>query len=176
MTVKEVALDLWPAWVMGLAMLYLVFNSKYRSVIRVDKIGMLKFLRFLLIVTTFRFLTMRYLYPPEDLKHIHELAQFLPWQTSFGVFWEDMCHTVPLVILGKMYAKKTWYKWARLPLLGLVMFAFGSGHMYQGLFSAACISLYIPFTMRMGNKYGFGIVMLCHMLYDLSTMLTMRLF
>jgi hypothetical protein len=175
MTIKEVAQDLWPAWMMGLAMLYLVKNSKYANVIRVDKKGLLSFVKFLTIVTVIRFLVLKYLSPPEELEQIHKLGAFLPWQVCFGVFWEDMCHTVPLVLLGRMFYKTKWYRWIAAPLVGLVMFSFGSGHVYQGLFNAACISLYIPFTLRMGKKYGFGTVMICHMLWDLTTMLSFKL-
>jgi hypothetical protein len=174
MTVQEFALRMWPAWTLGLLMLFLVKNSKYSFMLRVDKKGLLKFCCFLTFITAFRFVMFRYFTPAGELSSAKEMANFLPWQVTFGVFWEDMCHTVPLAILGKMFAKEMWYKIARIPLLILVMFAFGSGHVYQGLFAAFALSFYIPYTLKMGKKYGFGTVMICHMAYDLTTLLSLK--
>jgi hypothetical protein len=175
MTIKEVALDLYPAWIMGLIMLYLVGRSKYSNILRVDKKGLFNFAKFMIGVTLFRLIVIKLLSSPAQLANIHHLAYYLPWQVCFGVFWEDMCHAVPLVLMGLMYGKRSWYKFAGPALLGLVMFSFGSGHVYQGVWSAVGISLYIPFTIKYGKKYGFGTVMLCHMLYDLTTILSLRL-
>jgi hypothetical protein len=100
------------------------------------------------------------------------LVHFIPWQTTLGVFWEDAVHALPLVLLGKMFANKTWYKIAKWPLLAAVMCSFGAGHLYQGVLAACMLSFYIPFSMKMGEKHGFGTVMLCHMMYDLITLLS----
>lgn len=159
---------------MGLIMLYLVKNSKYADVLRVDKKGLLNFAKWMAIITIFRIVVLRLLSPPGALESVRELTHMLPWQVTFGVFWEDMCHTVPLVILARMMAKKKWYKWISPALLVLVMFAFGSGHVYQGMLPAVALSFYIPVTMKLGKKYGFGTVMLCHMAYDLITLVSLR--
>lgn len=172
MTIQEVALRMWPAWAMGLAMLYLVKNSKYANILRVEKKGLLRFAGWLAVVTLVRFLIFKLSGPASE--QARELANFLPWQVTLTVFWEDMCHGVPLVLAGLMLAKKKWYKYIKYPLLGLVMFSFASGHMYQGTFAAATISLYIPFTINLAKKYGFGTVMLCHMFYDLVTILSFK--
>lgn len=174
MNVSEVVERMWPAWAMGLAMLMLVKSSKYADLLKVDKKGLLRFARWMVIITLIRFVMLRLLAPQEIIEQLRGTVNFLPWQTTLGVFWEDMCHTVPLVILGRMYAKSKWYKWARLPLLAMVMFSFGSGHMYQGVWASCMLSLYIPITMKLGKKYGFGTVMLCHMFYDMATLLSLK--
>jgi hypothetical protein len=174
MTIQEMAQHLWPAWTMGLIMLYLVKNSKYADAIRVDPKGLKKFAVWMLVITLFRIITLKVLAPKGSLDGMREAVNFIPWQACLGVFWEDMCHTVPLALLGRMFKTRKWYKWLSATLLGMVMIAFGSGHLYQGLFSAILLSAYIPFTLRLGKKYGFGTVMLCHMAYDLSTILTLK--
>lgn len=174
MTIQEVAQRLWPAWTMGLLMLYLVKNSKYANLLRVEKKGLLKFAGWMAAVTILRLVVIKWLSPPSMGAEAHEMANFLPWQVTLGVFWEDMCHTVPLAIVAKMLAKNKWQKLISGALLGLVMFSFASGHVYQGMFAAAFISLYIPFTMNLAKKYGFGTIMLCHMFYDLVTILTFK--
>jgi hypothetical protein len=174
MNISEVAERMWPAWAMGLVMLALVKNSKHANLLKVDKSGLLRFAKWMVVITLIRFVMLKLLAPEEMLESIRSTVNFLPWQTTLGVFWEDMCHTVPLVILGRMYAKEKWYQYARLPLLAMVMFSFGSGHMYQGVLASCMLSLYIPITMKLGKKWGFGTVMLCHMFYDMATLLTLK--
>ena len=81
---------------------------------------------------------------------------------------------MPLVLASLMFQKSKMYSWLSKPLLVLVMLSFACGHIYQGLFPALAISLYIPVAMKMGKKYGFGTVMISHMLYDMSTLLSIR--
>lgn len=169
------AMRMYPAWTMGLLMLYLVKNSRYKDVLRVDKKGLLGFAKWMAIITIFRIIVLKLLTPPDQLHAAHEAAMFIPWQATMGVFWEDMCHTVPLVLLGRMFKKTKWYKFVAIPLMLMVMISFGSGHVYQGVFAAAMISFYIPVTIRLGKKYGFGTVMICHMLYDFITIMSVRL-
>ena len=174
MNISEVAERMWPAWAMGLIMILLVKNSKHANILKVDKKGLFRFAKWMAVITLVRFIALRFLAPQELIDQLRQTVNFLPWQTTLGVFWEDMCHTVPLVILGRMYAKEKWYQRLRLPLMAMVMFSFGSGHMYQGAFASCLLSLYIPVTMKLGKKYGFGTVMLCHMFYDMATLLSLK--
>lgn len=174
MNIKEVIEHMWPCWAMGLSMLYLVKKSKYANHLRVSKAGLWNFAKWMVIITAIRFVALRFLAPTSELDALRETINFLPWQTTLGVFWEDMCHTVPLVILSQMLSKNRWEKWISRALLALVMFSFGSGHMYQGPLACVVISFYIPVTMRLGRKYGFGTVMLCHMAYDMLTLLSLK--
>lgn len=67
------------------------------------------------------------------------------------------------------YAEKFLPKWIFVPIVVLSSLIFGAGHLYQGYFVAALLSLYPYFvSYKYGKKYGYGTVMLCHITYDLS--------
>ena len=174
MTMRDMAEMLWPAWLLGLIMFLLVKNSKHADLLRVDKKGLRNFAWFLFGVTAIRFVMFKYLAPPQEIAQARELANLIPWQACLMVYWEDLVHVVPLAILGRMFAQKRWYQLIKIPLLILVMIAFGSGHVYQGFFAAFCLSFYIPYTLMLGKKYGFGTIILCHMSYDLTTTLFLK--
>jgi hypothetical protein len=173
MSAKEMAMHMWPCWLIGILMLYAVWNSKYKNMLRVTPRAIVKFLLFMVFITICRVVAFRMLAPPEAIEQIKGIIHFLPWQTTLGVFWEDAAHSLPLVLMGKIFKKSKWYSYVSLPLLAMVMFSFGSGHMYQGLIASIAISFYVPFSMKMGEKHGFGTVMICHILYDMITLLSL---
>lgn len=174
MSIKEIAEHLWPCWMIGIFMLSAVWGSKHRDVLRVDLKGILKFLILMTVLTIYRAAVFKWIAPPNMIESAREMVSFLPWQVTLGVFWEDACHSLPLVLLGKVFQKAKWYKYCSLPLLVLVMASFAVGHLYQGVLAAIAISFYIPFAMKMGKKYGFGTVMICHILYDMITLLSLK--
>ena len=174
MDLKEIAMPLWPCWMLGIIMLCTVFNSKHRDLIRVDAMGVLKFLRWMVMLTAIRFVFLKFLAPESMIEQVKFMVHFLPWQATLGVFWEDACHTLPLVLLGRIFQKSKWYSRAATPLMLGVMLSFGSGHMYQGLLASVALAFYIPFSIKLGKKYGFGTVMICHILFDLITLLSFK--
>lgn len=176
MDVREMAEQMMPCWILGAAMLYLVKNSKYAKLIRVEKEGLFKFARFLVMLTAFRFLYLKFIAPESVVAGIQQISNIIPWQTTLGVFWEDACNALPLVIGESLFKKKKWYRAIRLPLLALMALSFGFGHSYEGLGAVIAMTCYIPFTMRLGKKYGFGTVMLCHIAYDMLTLLSFKFF
>ena len=177
MTTQEMAMHLWPCWLMGLIMVIAVLCSEHRDLLKVSFSGLGKFLKWMGTITALRFLLIKgaMLLQPENpmIANIKQMVHFIPWQATFGVFWEDAVHVMPLVILARMFGEKTWYKIIQWPLLTAVMVSFGSGHLYQGALAAAGISLYILVSKKMGEKHGFGTVMLCHIMYDMITLLTL---
>lgn len=175
MDFKQMAEGLFPCWVLGLSMLYLVKNSKYADTLRVSKEGLWKFAKFLLFITAIRAVSMKFLTSPETAEGIRNTIGMIPWQGMLGVFWEDACNALALTILAKMLSKKEWFKYLYVPLMALMSLSFGSGHMYEGVGAVAMLTFYIPITMRLGKKYGFGTVMLCHMAYDLTTFFTFKI-
>ncbi len=175
MDFKQVAEGLFPCWCMGLWMMNLVWNSDHKDLLRVSKEGLLRFARFLAVVTAARVFYLSMIAPDAVLESIRHVGDVIPWPTMFGVFWEDMCHAVPLVILGRMIADNKWLKPFYIALIAAMSMTFGAMHSYEGLQAVAVLSLYIPFTMRLGQKYGFGTVMLCHIAYDLTTFFTFKL-
>lgn len=162
-------------WCLGLLMLYLVYHSRHARLLRVDKEGLKKFAKFLVFLTASRYVYLKYLASPEVLSSIGDITKMIPWQTIPGVFWEDACHALPLVVMERMFKNKMWFKYARLPLLCMMSFFFGLGHAYEGMGAVLAMMCYIPFTMRLGKKYGFGTVMLCHIAYDMCTLLSFKL-
>jgi hypothetical protein len=174
MDVKQMAEMMFSNWMLGLAMVYLVYTSKYYKLLKIDKEALLRFAKFLVFLTASRYVYLTYIAPDASIASIKEITGMIPWQTVPGVFWEDACHALPLVVMEKMFKLKTWFKYARLPLLCAMSFFFGLGHSYEGMGAVLMMMCYIPITMRLGKKYGFGTIMLCHVAYDMCTLLSFK--
>lgn len=177
MTFSEIAQMMYPYWIMGVIMMAIVFISPYRKLLRIEPRKVLHFMQILGIITIYRILVFTFLKGNDDLNNMVSGAMTIPWQASLTVFWEDAMHTLPLAIFGLwLGTDKLWKKIAQWSAIAMVMVSFGLGHVYQGWLAAAFLSLYIPFTLKKGKEVGFGTVMICHMLYDLVTILTIRAF
>lgn len=174
MDVKQVADGLFPFWCLGLWMMHLIWNSDHKDLLQVSKEGLWKFTKFLAIVTAARVFYLSVIAPDAVLENIRQIGNTIPWQTMFGVYWEDMCNALPLVIIGRMIVDKKWLKPLHIALIAAMSMTFGAMHAYEGLQAAVTMMFYIPFTMRLGQKYGFGTVMLCHIAYDLVTFFTFQ--
>ena len=89
------------------------------------------------------------------------------FNTMIWVFWEDAFFAMPIYFF-KDYLKSHKYVWVTVAVL--LSLWFGSLHVYQGYFAAAVISVY-PFFLsyKFGAKHGFGTVMACHIIYDITT-------
>lgn len=175
MDILQVALQLWPCWMLGLMMIYFTWNSKYKKLLRIKPICVLKFVGYMAVISVCRYLILKFVSSSESIDAARSMAHFIPWQATLGVFWEDACHAMPLVLAGLMFRESKIYSWLSKPLLVMVMLSFACGHVYQGILPALAISFYIPVTMNLAKKYGFGTVMCCHIIYDMSTLLTIRL-
>lgn len=177
MTLKEIAIDLWPGWLMGLLMITIVLRSSYAAFLRIEKkavfswIGMLSGVTLLRLALFWAFLKSGA--PTAGLKAQLAGVNSIPWVAALGVFWEDACHGLPLVLLGAMWPNK-WAAPLRIIAFLTIMIAFGLGHVYQGFGAAFLLAFYIPLSMKMGKKYGFGTVMICHTLYDLFTIFLIK--
>ena len=177
MNLKEIALDLWPGWLMGLIMITMVLRSSYSALLRIEKKPILSWIGILVMSTALR-MAVFYAFlksglPTDAIKAKLAGVSSIPWPAALGVFWEDACHSLPLVILGSMWPSK-WAMPLRIIALMIVMTAFGLGHIYQGLGAACLLAFYIPLSMKMGKKYGFGTVIICHTLYDLFTIFLVK--
>lgn len=177
MTFQEMALRMFPYWIMGLFMLFVTYQSKHRDLLRVEWKPVLKWMGFLGILTAYRAILFHFFSNNDTLQDMTSGAMMIPWQATLTVFWEDACHTLPLVILARALGNDKWWKkglmWAAI---AMVMVSFGLGHVYQGYWAAFFLSFYIPFTYKKGQEVGFGTVMICHSLYDLATILTLQFF
>ncbi|NJO48227.1 MAG: hypothetical protein HC840_00765 [Leptolyngbyaceae cyanobacterium RM2_2_4] len=177
MSFQEMALRMFPYWIMGLFMLYATYQSSHRDLLRVDFKATAKWILFLGGLTLYRYGVFKLFSGNETLHDMTSGAAMIPWQATLTVFWEDMCHTVPLVILSRWLGNdKMWKKVLTWGAIVLVMLSFGLGHVYQGYWAALFLSFYIPFTYKKGQEVGFGTVMICHTLYDLVTILSIQAF
>lgn len=177
MSIQEIILRMYPYWFLGLFMLYYTYNSKHRDLLRVDFKAVGKWTVFVCLLGLWRYFALKYLPMPGAITHGLQGVLLIPWQMTLTVFWEDMCHGVPLVLLERFLSKKKikHSKWImRLSTL-VVMCSFGLGHLYQGMIAALMLSLYIPYSIKIGKEKGFGTVMICHTLFDLTTIISIRM-
>lgn len=178
MDFKTIVSHLWPMWVLGFLVLLAVYNSKEKKHIRIEKKAVIKFLTFMAFVSAVRFFILGLsahlgLVSPGLVETLKTISS-IPVPTIFGVYWEDACHGLPLLLLGNAIGDKKWLKPVYWAAMIAVMTAFGLGHMYQGVTASILLSLYIPASIHFAKKFGFGTVMLCHIAYDLVTILTTK--
>jgi len=174
MSIWEVALRMWPFWLMGVAMLVLTYRSEHRNLIRIEPKGIFKFCKILAVITIIRMIMFKLLMPDSMAETARSVTDMIPIPVLLSVFWEDACHTLPLALAGAMWGTKKFYPILSKIALVVVMLAFGSGHIYQGLIPACAICVYIPYTLSLGKKFGFGTVMICHIMYDMATLLSLK--
>src|SRR4051812_40640784 len=170
MEFKDVAINLLPSWFMGLSIIGITYLSSCKEALRVHTETVKKWTTMLLVVAAMRSLS--YLINPEFCFERAQIIAQIPWQATPFVFWEDACHGLLLYLVSKTFkegSKLGSLVWAIT--CGLLMAEFGLGHMYQGIPSALLLSLYVPISYRLGKKYGFGTVMICHVLFDLITII-----
>lgn len=174
MDIKSVALDMYPYWLMGAGVLIATALAGFKKVLRIEKPAVIQWIKFLGIITVYRVLLFK-LFP--NFGHLQDAAKniaIIPWPLTLTVFWEDACHGLPLYLLRKIIGTKWWTWFIHVPLTALVMFEFGLGHLYQGVPAALLFSCYIPYSIKLGEKYGWGTVMLGHTLFDLTTILSIK--
>lgn len=177
MTFTEIALRMFPYWLMGLLMMFAVWNSQYKELLRVQPKSVLKWVGFLALLTIYRVAMFKIFSGNQNLHDMTSGAATIPWQATFTVFWEDACHGLPLAIMSmRLGSDKLWKRILMLAAIVLVSLSFGLGHVYQGYVAAFFLSFYVPFSYRRGQEIGFGTIMICHTLYDLSTILTIKHF
>ena len=170
MDFKEIAEHMYPFWILGVVILGMVLASGHKYLLRAEKRPIAKWIILLCWITLYRVL-MSKLLNFQGISSSPSLVAFFPIATVFTVFWEDAVHGLPLLIFKKLTKGYKWVKPIYYLLLVMVMVEFGLGHVYQGPLAAFCLSFYIPYTVKMGEKYGFGTVMLCHMMYDFVTLM-----
>lgn len=174
MDFKTFALKMYPYWILGAGVLAATALAGLKDIIRIEKQAVFNFIKFLGILTLYRIVLFK-LFP--NFGPFHDAAKnitMIPWLATLTVFWEDACHGLPLYLLQKLIGTKKWTWPIHGILTAMVMLEFGLGHVYQGLASAALLSLYVPYSIRYGKQYGFGTVMVCHTLFDLATILSMK--
>lgn len=169
MDITTIASEMWPSWLMGISIILLVLWSGNKHFLRINKRALVKWAKLLVIVTFWKVLIYK-VFELGSLFGSIGSASFIPLSMVFTVFWEDAVFGLPLMLLRLKIGKKRW----PLPFYWLYMAAamviFGAGHMYQGPIRACLLSLYVPLTVKIGQKHGFGTVMIGHVMYDLVTL------
>ena len=155
----------------GLAILaYTWFN--HRKLVRVEWNSVASFLGFMALATIQRIGLYDFLadVDPRGFHYPPISPQFLGkpiWRFCL-VFWEDAFFGIPIYMAFKRCRK--WLAWVFVISLSML---FGQAHGYQGDLAIIVTAIYPYFiSYRMGSKYGFGTVMVSHMLYDIITFYT----
>lgn len=163
---------MYPLWIFGALMVWATIKSGNKEVVRVEKPAVWNWIKFLGIITLCRIVMFK-LSPHFFLDSAKNIIQ-IPILLTFSVFWEDATHGLPLLLFRKFIGTKWWTWPIHILLTAIVMLEFGLGHIYQGIFPAILLSFYIPYSIRLGKKYGFGTVMIGHTLYDFITIFTLK--
>jgi hypothetical protein len=175
MDIKSIAAVMYPYWLMGAFVIWATIKGGNKDVVRVEKKPLMSWIKFLVIITCYRIVMFKLFAHGTSLEETAKTITTIPWPLTLTVFWEDACHGLPLLLLRNFIGTDKWWKWLiHAPLLAMVMLEFGLGHVYQGVFAAAMLSLYIPYSIHLGRKHGFGTVMIGHTLYDLTTILSLK--
>ena len=174
MSFTDFAFRMFPYWCLGAAMAFAIWKSDYKSLLRFDKNAFAKFFSFMVIVSIFRYAMIH------SLVHFIGTGSFqavnkLPIGAVLFVPWENLAHSIPLVLFRRMIGTNKWTWPIHVLAMLMVMVSFGMGHVYQGIGAAIFISLAIPLDIYWGKKVGFGTTMSCHVLYDFLTIMTIRL-
>ena len=175
MSFLDFALRMHSYWFLGLFTFWTVWNSPYKELLNFNKSKILKFTLFIIAVSAFRFFMIKNLIQYNINTKMFEAAKILPLGGTLFTWWEDLAFTMPLILLKSFSENRNLLKPFYYIALIITILSFASGHIYQGLFSAAFISLYIPFGVIFGRKNGLGTLMTCHVLYDFFTLLTVKI-
>jgi hypothetical protein len=171
MSFLDFASRMFPYWCMGAFMFWAVWNSKYKDLLSFDKKSCAKFFLTMVCVTFIRVWLIKLAISQgantNGLKAIHGL----PIGGTLFVGWEDLCFSVPLVLLRRILGTSKWMMPIHYLVMAFTAFSFFTGHIYQGYTAAAFISLYIPFGVYFGQKKGFATLMANHVIYDFCTFL-----
>lgn len=154
----------------AIALGYLAIKKK--TIIRVEWDSVAKFLAFMALVTCIRLAIKDFthtLYPDTPLKN--PILELIPIWSLLFVWWEDVIYGMSIYWLKNNCPKKVW-----IPLAVLISIEFGMGHLYQGS-AFAVVAMAYPYVIscKYGEKYGFGTVMVGHILYDYITLFAMIL-
>lgn len=155
-------------------MFWAIWKSDYKDLLRFDKKCFAKFFLYMLTISLIRYFMIKWIVSM-GMGANFQAVKTLPIGAVFFVGWENLCFSVPLVLLRRMIGTNKWTWPIHALAMSMIMLSFFSGHTYQGVFAAAIISFAVPMDMHWGQKVGFGTTMSCHVLYDFMTLMVVRL-
>ena len=154
---------------MGLIIFALVFIFD-RQLLRVEFSKVASFLGFLAFFVVFQLSLGSY--TDTGIVNVPDHAWRRTWMIG-RVFYEDALWAIPLYYAFKIDWTKR--KWIATALTIVSSISFGMGHIYQGMFAVFLTGLYPYFiSLRFGRLYGFGTVMICHIIYDFAVTAILR--
>lgn len=164
-------MSLIPMYIFGA--IFIAFASmEFKGICRVQKKSVLHFIKFMAWVSAIRIAMHYILGTGPASSDASDTMNKLHFINLLGVYWEDAVFTMPAIIAERMGASK----FLRGLILAVSALAFASGHIAYGLPWAAITLFYVPFiSYRYGRKVGLGTVMVCHILYDVITLLSFLL-
>jgi len=174
MDLKTLALSAYPYWILGIVVILATIAAGHRNVLRIEKSALLSFIKFICYLTLYRFVIFKLFPNFAPFVEAKKSISMVPIPFMLGVFWEDACHCIPLYFLKKVINNRKLLIPFYYIALAVVMVEFGMGHLYQGLIPSILLSFYVPYSVAMGEKYGFGTVMICHTIFDISTALSIQ--
>jgi hypothetical protein len=153
-----------------LIFLFFIFD---RKTIRIEWDAIARFLVFMTLATFVRLsvIELMTMLDPMSAPSLPRQLLEMPKILFATVWWEDGFYVLPIFLAYK-YCNKYF---AHLIAI-LFSLHFGLGHAYQGTFGILVTSIYPVFiSLKYGSKYGFGTVMISHVLYDYITYTTIVL-
>lgn len=174
MSFLSFALRMFPYWSFGALMGWAVWKSDYKDLLAFDKKAFAKWFLFLCVVSVYRYGMLKLAIHSGMNLNLGPVSK-LPVGATLFVGWEDLAHSMPLVLLRRIIGNSKWVWPIHFLATLTIMTSFFLGHTYQGILAAAFISLYIPFGVRFGQKKGFGTLCAGHVIYDFSTIMTIRM-
>jgi hypothetical protein len=168
-------MDLFLAFLPLFIGLFFFFLTLYKdsSILRVKFSFIQNFITIMVLLTVFRLWLISVKFNIFDIPPIISgVLQGIDVQFPF-VFWEDACFVLPIFLFRRYISDKKKF-WIPLMILSSILFA--NGHLYQGIYVAALTGIYPYFiSYRYGSKYGFGSIMVAHILYDFITFYTIKI-
>lgn len=166
-------LQMYPHWILGALMVFAAIYSGNKDLVRVQLKTVFKWTKFLALITVIRSILMYFTwdYQKASLSDI----SWLPLEPLTMVWYEDMIHTLPLLVLIRYTADWKFAKYIQNSAIFIVWFSFFTGHIYQGIIPASLISLYIIYSLKASKEIGLGTLAINHVLYDLSTLALVKL-
>lgn len=153
----------------GFAIIALMFVfDRNKLDIKLNKVA--KFLAFMAIITAFRLALQSYAgsSAPTAIMNI-------PFYLFALVPWEDAFYVAPLLYLEEIKNRGKLGKALWVAIVVSTSIHFGLGHAYQGWFAVGLTALYPYFiSLKYSKRVGMGTVMVCHVLYDMITVLTAK--
>mgnify|MGYP000892806728 CR=1 FL=1 len=156
--------------VMAIAVLIGLQFTKEKDITRIEWSAVSQFIGFMIVVTVLRTWVVDFLMQAKIIEFLPTIPyEIASHKWTFGlVFWEDVFFGIPLYFIGKHVKNK----WTKFSLAVIITILFAMGHGYQGWSGILFASLYPWFISKSyGEKYGFGTVMICHIMYDSFTCL-----